>query len=183
MSTEKLRYELELYDGVLRVFRRKAHCFSEVPFFGKSVDLVFAGTALRNLHAVEVKLGDWRSALKQASVNQLFAHYSYIAVPEVLACRLCEKEMDLFTNHGVGIIAVNGTGRIALPALRSRFIYRKHRETVADTLLRTRFNKPKSLEVVTNAIIAGRRTRGIFTDWVRQKKRTSSRRGVKPTKA
>ena len=35
----------------------------------------------RDFLAVEVKLTDWRSALRQASLNQLFARYSYAAFP------------------------------------------------------------------------------------------------------
>jgi hypothetical protein len=150
--------ELDLYSDVLAAFNHQQHCFTEVPFYGKKIDLVLTGKSFRIIYAVEVKLDDWRAALKQASVNQLFACYSYIAVPGDLAERLLTKNTEIFTSHGVGIIAVSTAAKVVLPAAKSTFIYAKHRAKIMSELKRSRQGTAKPLGVVKNAITAGRRS-------------------------
>lgn len=69
--------EVDLYPAILRFFRRRPYAFAEVPYFGKRVDLLFTTAAFRTLYAVETKIDDWKTAIKQAALNQLFAQRSY----------------------------------------------------------------------------------------------------------
>jgi|SRR5665213_3032029 len=156
--TEKTISELDLYADVITAFSDQAHCFSEVPFYGKKIDLVLTGRSFRTIYAVEVKLEDWRTALKQASVNQLFACYSYIAVPSALATRLVAKNVDVFTSHGVGIIAVSSGAKVILQASKSRYVYEKHRAKIRTALKRSGQEAAKPLGDVKDAITAGRRS-------------------------
>src|SRR5690349_15486639 len=97
--------ELDLYEPVLRLFRRYPYAFSEFPYFKKRVDLVFTSHSLRSVCAVEMKIDAWQKALKQAAVNQLFANLSYVAMPLNTFRRLADW-LDVFRRHRVGIIVV-----------------------------------------------------------------------------
>jgi hypothetical protein len=150
--------ELDLYEPVIRAFPKLDCCFTEVPFFGKHVDLVFTQHSMRTIYAVEVKLNDWRSALRQASLNQLFACYSYAAFPARIADRLAKFGSQIFLEHGVGIISVSDKPNIILPAAKSCYVYKGHRVRIKQTLKISKSQSPKSLEVVQNAIAKGKRT-------------------------
>ncbi len=69
--------------------------------------------------AVEAKVSDWRKAVEQASRNSIFVHYSYVAFPNRLACRVSSD--PIFGQIGVGIMGVEETGRVRIlrRALRS----------------------------------------------------------------
>jgi hypothetical protein len=149
--------EVDLYEIVISAFP-KHDCFTEVPFFGKHIDLVFTHSSMRTIFAVEVKLTDWRSALRQASLNQLFACYSYAAFPSRIADRLAKAGANIFLEHGVGIISISDTSRIVLPAAKSSYIYKDHRIRISQTLKNSRLQSPKSLEVVQNAIATRKRS-------------------------
>jgi hypothetical protein len=149
--------ELDLYEAVIRAFPNH-DCFTEVPFFGKHIDLVFTQSAMRKICAVEVKLSDWRSALRQASLNQLFACYSYAAFPARIADRLAKFGSQVFLEHGVGIISVSDTTNIILPAAKSSYIYKDHRVRIRKTLKGSKSQTPKALEDVQNAIAARKRS-------------------------
>lgn len=157
MGQTKSEREVDLYEGVIRAFP-KLDCFTEVPFFGKHVDLVFAQTSMRKICAVEVKLTDWRSALRQASLNQLFACYSYAAFPARTAERLAKFGSQIFLESGIGIISVSDTTDIILPAAKSSHIYKDHRVRIRKTLKGSKSQSPKALEVVRNAIAARNRS-------------------------
>lgn len=149
--------ELDLYETVIRAFPNQ-DCFTEVPFFGRHVDLVFTRPSMKTICAVEVKLSDWRSALRQASLNQLFACYSYVAFPARIADRLARSVSQVFIQHGVGIISVSDNSQVVLPAAKSTYVYEHHRTQIRQTLKSTKSNFPKSLEVVQNAIARRKRT-------------------------
>jgi hypothetical protein len=157
MSTTRSEREVDLYEAVIRTFP-KYDCFTEVPFFGKHIDLVFAQASMRTICAVEVKLTDWRSALRQASLNQLFACYSYIAFPARIADRLAKFGSQVFLEHGVGIISVSDKTNIILPAAKSSYIFKDHRVRISKTLKGSKSQSPKALEDVQNAIAQRKRS-------------------------
>ena len=148
--------EIDLYDAVISTFPQQ-DCFTEVPFFGKHVDLVFTRTSMRTICAVEVKLTDWRSALRQASLNQLFACYSYVAFPSRVAERLAKLGKQVFTDHGIGIISASDKPEIVLPAARSSYIYKDHRLKIRKALKGSKLQPAKPLEVVRDAIATRKR--------------------------
>src|SRR5947209_10477669 len=109
--------ETNLYKPVLELFVDQGLVFTEVPYFGKRVDLVLSADALRTLLAIEIKMKDWQGALKQAAVNQLFAHYSYVALPAARVNSLRPEQRDVFTRYHVGLISVGCTAIVEIPAV------------------------------------------------------------------
>jgi hypothetical protein len=150
---------MALYAPVIEMFRRFDQVFAEVPFFGKSIDLVFATPTLARLYAVEMKLQDWRSAFKQAAINQLAAQQSFVAVPARLARTLADRERQLFNAYDVGLISVDKKATIVIPATRNGYFSGKHFRTLKQTLtdaLRTQ--KPQTMGALTNALTKRSRT-------------------------
>ena len=77
---------------------------TEVPFYAHRIDLYGYARKSKTTVAVELKLRDWRKALRQALVYQLCSDYVFIAVPAVTAKRV---DTNLLSVHGVGLLAVS----------------------------------------------------------------------------
>lgn len=95
----------------------KGPCERQVPLGRRRADVVMAG---EYLVTVELKLSDWKRALGQASLNQLWTDYSYIAIPESgridVICAAAREE-------GVGVITVDrGKGQVVAEARLSRVV-------------------------------------------------------------
>lgn len=127
--------ESALYAPVLALalLRLGTRCLAkEVPVGRKKVDLVGL-THSGHVLAVEFKMRDWRRALWQASVNQLFAEYSYVAVWHGTARVLDRQYLE---RQGIGLISVHPTGaRVVMGATRSRVLNPLHRRAVTETLM------------------------------------------------
>jgi hypothetical protein len=78
---------------------------TEVALVDRDVD-VFAIRSGRQgrSYAVELKLHDWRKALRQAAIYQLCADYCYVAMPNQTADRIERKG---FRQAGVGLLSVD----------------------------------------------------------------------------
>jgi hypothetical protein len=63
---------------------------------------------LAEVVTIEAKVSKWRRAIQQARRNQLFAHRSYVALPEHLVPRVSHDAG--FLASGVGLLAVNDGG-------------------------------------------------------------------------
>ncbi|MEY8880520.1 hypothetical protein [Donghicola sp. XS_ASV15] len=74
---------------------------------------------LGDVSAVEVKVSDWRKAVAQASRNRIFAHRSFVALPESVAKRV--KDELSFSSLGLGLISIddNGVSRVMKRARKS----------------------------------------------------------------
>jgi hypothetical protein len=59
---------------------------------------------LPEIVTIEVKVSDWRKAVEQAGRNRIFAHRSYVALPERAAQRV--RVEPLFGQLGLGLIGV-----------------------------------------------------------------------------
>lgn len=108
--------EVDLYPPLLRYFRRADWAFAEVPLYEKRIDLAFYAPRTQRLCAIEVKLGNWRGAFKQAAVDQVGFPYCYVALPLRLARKVALRERPLFEKHGVGLLGIDGVPRIMVPA-------------------------------------------------------------------
>ena len=88
--------------------------FAEVEIAGRWADLVAIGP---EVVAVELKLHAWREALRQATAYQLGADRSYVALPLARA-REAHRARFSFEREGIGLLAVDGEGRVrtVLPA-------------------------------------------------------------------
>jgi len=81
---------------------------TEVPFNGKSIDVLLLDRRTRRLIAVELKLDKWRKALRQAAAYQLCAHAAYVGLPEN---QLDEISYAAISDHGLGVISFRRAGR------------------------------------------------------------------------
>jgi hypothetical protein len=61
---------------------------------------------LREVVAIEAKVSKWRDAVSQAARNRVFAHRSFVALPEAQA-RLAQQD-ERVAMLGIGVIAVSG---------------------------------------------------------------------------
>jgi len=156
--------EVDMYQSLLCLFQVGVS-FAEVPFFGKRIDLVFATPAFRRLYAVETKLHDWRSAFKQAALNQLAAQHSFIALPERLALRLIDREKDLFSKYDVGLIAVSHHARIVMPPKKNGCFSLRHHHVLKNALKRVRSKKPKTIGATADAIAKRSQPMVVLQTW------------------
>jgi hypothetical protein len=76
----------------------------ELPIGLRRIDIV--GLKGREIIAVELKLRDWRGALGQAWRNRVCSHWSYVALPYVVASHIATEE---FKRYGIGVWAVRGS--------------------------------------------------------------------------
>lgn len=75
----------------------------EVKFFKKKVDFVFIDEN-EDLHAIELKVKDWKNSLSQIDTNQLFANFCYLGIWNPYSS-LVEKK--LFKKYGIGILSID----------------------------------------------------------------------------
>ena len=92
----------------------------EVAVGGRRADLVGIGESIA---AVELKLRDWRTALRQAMAYQLGAEYVWVAMP-LASAAVAFRYRDRFDQEGVGLLGVIGAEcRTIIEAVRSpRFL-------------------------------------------------------------
>ena len=139
--------EAHLYEPVssLPLFSAEmASVAREVSFGRKRVDLVGL-TTRGDLVAVEFKVRDWKRVLWQASINQLFADFSYVAVWHPVLKFL---DLMLLKQRGIGVIVIREDGaRTVRQASRSPVLRPVHREAVLEALAPT--NGAATLEAVS----------------------------------
>ena len=92
----------------------------------KRIDVV----AIKNrwMHAIELKVRDWRGALRQAYANLYAADYSYAALWHEAAYR---ADHGIFRAHGIGLLKVKKRGcEVVLAPKRSPFVIPERRAYV-----------------------------------------------------
>jgi hypothetical protein len=97
-------HEEDLKAGMKAFFRSHGYrAYTEVRMITRWVDLV----AVKDdeVVAVELKLSDWKQAIRQAVAYQLGADYTFVAMPFDNACK-AYKNRYWFKKEGVGLIAV-----------------------------------------------------------------------------
>ncbi len=85
---------------------------AEVPILGRRADLI--GTRDDALVAVELKLRDWREALRQATAYQLAADHTWVAMPLGAASSAYRARWQ-FDAEGIGLLAVDDRGNVRAP--------------------------------------------------------------------
>ena len=73
---------------------------------------------LPEIVAIEAKVADWHGAASQAKRNRIFAHRSFVALPEKVALRV--RCHPVFQNTGIGIVAVEEGGGVIIVRKGSR---------------------------------------------------------------
>ena len=104
--------------------------FFEVPFNGRIADVV--AVQGEEVVAVELKLRDHRTALRQAMAYQVGCHRSFVGVPLETALVALRRDRHAFLTSGTGLLAVEeGAVRELLPA---RLHPARHLPFLADAL-------------------------------------------------
>jgi hypothetical protein len=97
-------YEEDLKGGLKSFFRSHGYrAYTEVRMINRWVDLV--AVKEDEVVAVELKISDWKQALRQAVAYQLGADYTFVAMPFKHACK-AYKNRYWFQKEGVGLIAI-----------------------------------------------------------------------------
>ncbi len=85
---------------------------AEVPILGRRADLI--GARDDALVAVELKMSDWREALRQAIAYQLAADRTWVAMP-LSSASSAYRQRWRFEAEGVGLLAVDDRGVVRTP--------------------------------------------------------------------
>ncbi len=95
--------------------RRYNLALNQVYVAGKRIDIVLK-TNDNELIAIEVKIKDWKTALRQANLNQFAVDKSYVALCSRYAMPAINN-ISRFASNGVGlmIISPDNTFKIVLP--------------------------------------------------------------------
>lgn len=99
--------EADLEAPVTRFMRKELGCSSvrrQLPVGLRRIDVV--GVRGREIISIELKVRDWRGALRQAWRNRLCSHWTYVALPSTAAQHIAIEE---FTRYGIGICTVQGS--------------------------------------------------------------------------
>lgn len=118
---------------------------SEVQFFSKRIDLYAVDRASLKTVAVEVKIHDWKRALRQARAYLLCADYVYIALPSSLAHKVATRNID---KDSIGFLAVKSVGEspqewdvsVAMPSAASTLKKDEYMDRLRGIVLFTKHN-------------------------------------------
>jgi hypothetical protein len=111
--------ELDLFPPVAAHFLGLGYeVFSEVEIAGRWADLVATGP--EEVVAVELKVRDWRRAVRQSMAYQLAADRAFVALP-LFRAQEAYRSRYAFEREGIGLLAVDAQGvvRTVLPPLPS----------------------------------------------------------------
>jgi hypothetical protein len=114
---KKFCKESELLEPVAKFATREGFSLqvAELPFYEYSIDLYGFCRKQNSTIAIELKLSNWKRALRQAILYQLCSDFVYIAMPESSTKRV---DLDALRENAIGLIAVRDSGRcdFVLPA-------------------------------------------------------------------
>ena len=97
--------ENDLYPPLVKYFLKKDYSIEvEIPIHRNRIDLI-AFNNNNHLIAVELKLKDWKRALRQATYYQLGVDVSYIAMPFYQALKVYRRTGQL-EEKGVGLFGI-----------------------------------------------------------------------------
>jgi hypothetical protein len=96
--------EIDLYPLLIEYFQNKGYQIQlEVPIHHNRIDMLVFNDD--QTIAIELKLKNWKRALRQASYYQLGVDYSYIAMPFYQAVEVHKRSRAL-EDEGVGLFGV-----------------------------------------------------------------------------
>lgn len=127
-TVTKFSRESDLFAPVAKFAMREGFRLqaAELPFYEYRIDLYGFSKKQDSTIAVELKLFDWKRALRQALLYQLCSDLVYIAMPQKSAVRVDRDELKL---NGIGLISVDNFGKCsclleAAPHSEVRSFYR-----------------------------------------------------------
>ncbi len=100
--------EVDLLSAVTRHLRAWGYqTYTEVPLMSRLIDVYGVRRADRKTVAVELKVKNWRQALRQARNYLLAADQVYVAVPNAHVAPPLRRR-ELFREMGIGLLAIDG---------------------------------------------------------------------------
>ena len=75
----------------------------EISVLNRCIDIAYLN-ADSELITIEIKLRDWRTALKQALDHQLYADRAYIYLPKPRRGEASPKLIELLNEYGIGLV-------------------------------------------------------------------------------
>lgn len=94
--------EKEMVMSYCKFLEKQNHEFTvEVPFFNRSVDLVYKNNETNETYSIEFKLRDWRKAILQAEDLLIGCQNVYICLPQN---RSINKVKSIIRDRGFGLI-------------------------------------------------------------------------------
>lgn len=78
----------------------------QVSLSQKRIDIIVLENNTKEVFAIEVKIYDWKTALRQANLNKIVCHKSFVAIWHKFSHRVIDKK-DIFEGLGIGLIIID----------------------------------------------------------------------------
>lgn len=100
--------EQQIQNQIYTIIRRKhVYAGTEISVLNRCIDIAYFDKN-KKLITIEIKLKDWRRAIKQASDHQLYADMSYICLPKPRKEKKINQDLKcLLEKLGIGLIWFN----------------------------------------------------------------------------
>lgn len=79
---------------------------------GYTTNLSFTDSTISKSIAIEAKVKDWKSGIRQALRYKEFADYSYLAIYESNSMA-CMQRLEMFQQLGIGLLLVSNDGQVS----------------------------------------------------------------------
>lgn len=140
-----MTYEETLYEQLIPYLKgRFSYVAWQVPFMSTCIDLVAISTR-KKIYTFEVKMSNWRAALKQAVECSLCSDFVYVAVPEGNV-RAPIHKASLFRRTGVGLISVGPDVEILLSARKSEVGITSMKQNILGLIAQKRERRRKATQ-------------------------------------
>lgn len=127
--------EIELFPVVEHYYQREGYNTErEVPMRNKVIDIVCQNN--EEIIAIEVKVRNWRKALRQAIIYQLCANRTYVALYHKYSSSV---KSHFFLRYGVGLIEIDGYIDIKIESKKNVAINPFYQEAIIQCIERRRF--------------------------------------------
>ena len=126
--------ESRLYQPVKRYLDGQFIIGKEVKIGSKIVDVFAISRDRGECVAVELKVSDWKGALRQAATYQVFADFCYVALHYSAIARAMKNEA-IFKELGVGLLSVKGDASVQIQPALSRFVSREIADNARQQIL------------------------------------------------
>jgi len=99
--------EKTLENGLARHYRAVANydVKKQVWLSRKRIDIILIEQSTKEIVAIEVKVYDWKTGMRQANLNKIACHKSFVAIWHEFAHRALQKR-EMFEDLGIGLIVI-----------------------------------------------------------------------------
>jgi len=126
--------EIELFPAVEQYYQREGYTVErEVPLRKRVIDIICQND--EEIIAIEVKVQNWKKALRQAIIYQLCANRTYVALCRKFSSRV---KLDFFFRYGVGLIEIDGSIDIKIESKRNVALNPFYQEAIIQCLEKRR---------------------------------------------